>query len=122
MSELLAGQAFQNDIAIKKVDPAYTSFLGRIKYMRVLGISVHEAASYVIGRRAMGYTERLPKYIRDVLKKLKPVKNQKSFGFYHSLNKKFKPKYVCNPMLWYREIHLNRWKDLDKIVNEYLVA
>ncbi|MCD7808253.1 MAG: IS200/IS605 family accessory protein TnpB-related protein [Erysipelotrichaceae bacterium] len=122
MSELLAGQAFQNDIAIKKVDPAYTSFLGRIKYMRVLGISVHEAASYVIGRRAMGHTERLPKYIRDVLKKLKPVKNQKSFAFYHSLNRKFKPKYICNPMLWYREIHLDRWKDLDKIVNEYLVA
>src|SRR5699024_7489473 len=35
----------------------YTSQIGKIKYLRRLGISIHEAASYVTARRSMGFKE-----------------------------------------------------------------
>ena len=46
---------------VKKVNPAYTSQIGKLKYMRLLGLSVHESAAYVIGRRAMGLKDKVPK-------------------------------------------------------------
>ena len=46
---------------VKKVNPAYTSQIGKLKYMRLLGRSVHESAAYVIGRRAMGLKDKVPK-------------------------------------------------------------
>lgn len=39
------------------VNPAYTSVLGEKKYMVPLGLTRHEAAAYVIGRRALGIRE-----------------------------------------------------------------
>ena len=38
-----------------KVNPAFTSILGALKYQRMLSLSVHAAAALVIGRRAWGY-------------------------------------------------------------------
>jgi IS605 OrfB family transposase len=43
------------------VDPAYTSAIGRVKYAKSLGISVHQAAGLVIARRGMGYGEAVPR-------------------------------------------------------------
>jgi IS605 OrfB family transposase len=54
---------------IKKVNPAYTSVIGRFKYMKKYGLSVHESAAFVIGRRGLGYHERLPKELIDTIKK-----------------------------------------------------
>jgi hypothetical protein len=42
------------------VNPAYTSQIGKMKYMKRLGVSIHMAAAYVIARRAMGFKEILP--------------------------------------------------------------
>ncbi|MGG6439749.1 IS200/IS605 family accessory protein TnpB-related protein [Saccharococcus caldoxylosilyticus] len=53
---------------IKKVNPAYTSVIGRFKYMKKYGLSVHESAALVIGRRGLGYQERLPKELMDTIK------------------------------------------------------
>jgi IS605 OrfB family transposase len=53
---------------IKKVNPAYTSVIGRFKYMKTYGLSVHESAAFVIGRRGLGYHERLPKELIDTIK------------------------------------------------------
>ena len=44
---------YKQGIEVYKVNPAYTSQQGRIKYMRPMGISVHEAAAFCIGRRFM---------------------------------------------------------------------
>lgn len=60
MDNLLRGQAFKNDIAVFTVNPAYTSLIGAMKYMYQYRISVHSAASYVIGRRALGFSEKMP--------------------------------------------------------------
>ncbi|GAJ40743.1 IS200/IS605 family accessory protein TnpB-related protein [Saccharococcus caldoxylosilyticus] len=53
---------------IKKVNPAYTSVIGRFKYRKKYGLSVHESAALVIGRRGLGYRERLPKELIHIIK------------------------------------------------------
>lgn len=54
-------------IHVEKVDPAYTSQSGKVKYCRKYGISAHEAAAAAIGRRAMGFTEKLPAFLKQEL-------------------------------------------------------
>ncbi|OWK25031.1 hypothetical protein AJ87_14895 [Rhizobium yanglingense] len=66
------GQALQSacarqDVALRRVNPAYTSIIGRVKFARRYGLSVHEAASVTIARRAMGYSERLPRSSTDAV-------------------------------------------------------
>ena len=67
MTELLHGRCLRKEIPIIKINPAYTSMLAKIKYMKNLQSTVHEAASYVIGRRGMGFSETLPSYFRQAL-------------------------------------------------------
>ncbi len=47
-------------IAVFLVNPAYTSQMGKFKYMKPKGLSVHLAAAYVIARRRMGFSEKVP--------------------------------------------------------------
>ena len=68
MVAFLEEQAFRAGIAVIKINPAYTSFIGKVKYMRCLRNAVHVSAAYVIGRRAMGFKERVPKYLKPLLK------------------------------------------------------
>ncbi|WP_458415474.1 IS200/IS605 family accessory protein TnpB-related protein [Schinkia sp. CFF1] len=63
-------------VHVYEVNPAYTSQIGKLKYMKRFGISIHQAASYVIARRVMGYKEKLP----PVLHSLVPEKKQ---GLHH---------------------------------------
>ncbi len=58
--EKLYSCSYRERIGINEVNPAYTSVIGKLKYARQKGISIHKAASYVIARRGMGYSERLP--------------------------------------------------------------
>lgn len=46
-------------VDLHEVNPAFTSVIGRAKYAGRRGLDVHHAAALVIGRRAMGYGERL---------------------------------------------------------------
>ena len=48
-------------VQFKKVNPAYTSVAGRVKYAVRQGRTVHEAAAGVIGRVGQGYRESLPR-------------------------------------------------------------
>ena len=54
-------------IGLVKVNPAFTSQIGKFKYMRHYGISIHEAAAFVIGRRGLGYQDKLPKPMRHLI-------------------------------------------------------
>ena len=55
----LSSACLRQGVALRRVNPAYTSIIGRVKFARRYGLSVHEAASVTIARRAMGYSERL---------------------------------------------------------------
>ncbi|MBY3418327.1 IS200/IS605 family element transposase accessory protein TnpB [Rhizobium laguerreae] len=59
--QALESACLRNGVALVRVNPAYTSIIGRVKFARRYGLSVHEAAAITIARRAMGYSERLPK-------------------------------------------------------------
>ena len=53
ITDILASRCRKEEVAIRKVDASYTSAIGRDKYMKIKGCSVHMAASYVIARRGM---------------------------------------------------------------------
>ncbi|MFX0163098.1 MAG: hypothetical protein ACFE68_07210 [Candidatus Hodarchaeota archaeon] len=51
------------------VFPAYSSIIGAIKSQKMYGLSTHEAAAFVIGRRGLGYNkENVPKEFSESLK------------------------------------------------------
>ena len=64
---LTESKSNQYSIGLVKVNPAFTSQIGKFKYMRHYGISVHEAAAFVIGRRGLGYQDKLPKPMRHLI-------------------------------------------------------
>ena len=49
-----------NGIEVIKVNPAFTSVIGALKYAPQLGIDKDIAGAYVIGRRALGFKEEIP--------------------------------------------------------------
>ncbi len=51
----------RKDVFLIKVNPAYTSQIGKQKYSGRMKLTVHRAAAYVIGRRAMGFHDTLVK-------------------------------------------------------------
>lgn len=59
MESCIENQSYRRSFGIIKINPAYTSQIGKILYMRRLGTSIHEAASYVIGLKGMGLRDRL---------------------------------------------------------------
>ncbi|MFQ6072349.1 MAG: hypothetical protein ACE5KT_06585 [Methanosarcinales archaeon] len=40
--------------------------IGRLKYKDIYGLSDHQAAALVIGRHALGYTEKVPKALKKI--------------------------------------------------------
>ena len=60
LRDVLVRRALRNGLVVKAVNPAYTSWIGRLKYARPFGVSVHIAAAYVIARRGLGLQERIP--------------------------------------------------------------
>lgn len=69
ISACAESQGFQKGFEVYKIDPAYTSQIAKIRYMRQMGCSIHEAASYTIGLKAMGMVSLLspPELIRSLL-------------------------------------------------------
>jgi IS605 OrfB family transposase len=74
--------ARKRGVEVLEVNPQDTSTIGTLKYAPQLHLSKDVAAAYVIGRRALGFEEKLPKGYRALLQ-------NKSFfayteGFYQS--------------------------------------
>jgi IS605 OrfB family transposase len=59
--------ARRNGIQVVKVNPAYTSIIGKFKYAPLYNIDKDTAGAYVIARRGLGFKERLPKNYRKLL-------------------------------------------------------
>lgn len=69
IEELAENKSQKYGVAIRRVNPAYTSQIGRLKYMKSLGLSIHESAAYMVGRRAMGSRDKVPKKMKHLLPK-----------------------------------------------------
>ena len=48
-------------VEIHQVNPAYSSVIGRVKFMERYGLSTHQAAALVLARRLLGCSERIPR-------------------------------------------------------------
>jgi IS605 OrfB family transposase len=80
--EKIHSLARRRGVEVLEVSPQDTSTIGMLKYAPSLHLSKNVAAAYVIGRRALGYEEKLPKGYEALL-------SDRSFlahaeGFYRS--------------------------------------
>lgn len=55
----LDSQGFRKGFSAVYVDPAYTSFCGKVMFMRKFGVSTHVSAAYCIGLRSLGILDDL---------------------------------------------------------------
>lgn len=58
--ELVQQKSYRTGIAIRFVNPAFTSIIGLYKYMAKYGLSSGTAAGMVIARRGLGFKEAIP--------------------------------------------------------------
>ena len=54
-------RGYRQGVVIHQVNPAYSSVMGRVKFMERYGLSVHQAAALVLARRLLGCSERIPR-------------------------------------------------------------
>jgi IS605 OrfB family transposase len=66
--EKIHSLAQKRGVEVLEVGPKDTSTIGMLKYAPLLHLSKDVAAAYVIGRRALGFEERLPKGYEALLK------------------------------------------------------
>lgn len=51
----------RHGVAVRKVNPAFSSVIGRVKFMARYGLSMHQAAALVLARRLLGDSEHSPR-------------------------------------------------------------
>ncbi|QBS38734.1 hypothetical protein E1B22_12530 (plasmid) [Thermaerobacter sp. FW80] len=56
---LLMARAAREGVEVLRVNPAFTSVIGKVKFMARYGLSPHAAAAVAIARRGLGFGERL---------------------------------------------------------------
>ena len=54
-------RGYREGVEIIAVNPAYSSVVGRVKFMERYGLTVHQAAALVLARRLLGCSERIPR-------------------------------------------------------------
>ena len=54
-------RGYRQGVEVIQVNPAYSSVIGRVKFMERYGLTVHQAAALVLARRMLGYSERIPR-------------------------------------------------------------
>ena len=54
-------RGYREGVEVNQVNPAYSSVIGRVKFMERYGLSVHQAADLVLARRLLGCSERIPR-------------------------------------------------------------
>ena len=60
--EAIKSRACREGIQVFEVNPAYTSQIGKIKFAKRYGLSIHHAAALSIARRVPGFSELLPRH------------------------------------------------------------
>jgi len=92
---LIKSRAIKEKIAVREVNPRFSSFIGEYKYASTYGLSIHQAAAFVIARRVMGYIERVPKillmfinFVRKGDPLVKPMEGLKKWGLLYGVMKR----------------------------------
>ena len=100
MKEAIVNRAAKDGVAVTEVNPAYTSISGKMKYMRKLGISIHQAAAFTIGRRGLGHKEKVPK----ALSKYIPNQHSHHWSHWNQLNRRLN----ANTNAFYHIVDINK--------------
>ncbi|MFQ6127259.1 MAG: hypothetical protein ACE5R6_22025 [Candidatus Heimdallarchaeota archaeon] len=66
MVETIKTRSLKKDFVVEEVHPAYSSVIGKLKYKDTYGLSDHQSAAFVIGRRALGFIEKTPKTLKRI--------------------------------------------------------
>ena len=80
----LISRGYREGVEVNQVNPAFSSVIGRVKFMERYGLSAHQAAALVLARRLVGCSERIPR--RRVL----PVGNGVHVAFTVPVRKRVK--------------------------------
>ncbi len=106
-NELLDSICQNRGIRVLRVNPAYTSVIGLVKYSKQYGLASDESAALAIARRAMRLSERLPSSINAYLE----VNSGKHiWSHWSQLNKQLKTKRVRRHTFY----SISNWEFLDK--------
>ncbi len=54
-------RGYREGVEVHQLNPAFSSVIGRVKFMERYGLSVHQAAALVLARRLLGCSERIPR-------------------------------------------------------------
>ena len=54
-------RGYREGVEIHQVNPAFSSVIGRVKFMERYWLIVHQAAALVLARRSLGFSERIPR-------------------------------------------------------------
>lgn len=80
IKEMMESKCYHDDIYLGEVDPSYTSQIGRHKYSKAKGLTIHESAALVIARRGQGYSEKVTKAYQSILtEQQKKLSHQKQW-------------------------------------------
>ena len=71
-------------VGIHQVNPAFSSVIGRVKFMDRYGLNVHQAAALVLARRLLRCSERIPR------RRVAPVGNGVHVAFHVPVRKRVK--------------------------------
>jgi IS605 OrfB family transposase len=105
--EKIHSLARKRGVEVLEVNPQDTSTIGMLKYAPSLHLSKDVAAAYVIGRRALGFEEKLPKGYEALLKDESFLREARSFYEARMAQLGAKCKAEKNPYLkrrWSREL------------------
>lgn len=58
-TNIMENVCYRNCIWLKKVNPAWTSWIAKQKYCPKMKLNIHMGASFVIARRGQGYTDKV---------------------------------------------------------------
>lgn len=95
-------QGYRRGFEVYQVNPAYTSLIGKVKFMRPMGVSIHMAASYAIGLKAMGRLDllALPKGISTLI----PDNPDRPMGLWQAWGKVYRAFSGIRTHTFYREL------------------
>ncbi|MBO1579902.1 IS200/IS605 family accessory protein TnpB-related protein [Bacillus sp. XF8] len=103
MTNASLGRADKRGVAVFQVNPAYTSISGKMKYMRKLGVSIHQSAAFTIGLRGLGYKEKVPQVLQSYI----PKKDAHHWSHWHQLNNRLD----IRTYHFYQLYHVNQPKE-----------
>jgi IS605 OrfB family transposase len=73
-------RARRDGVTTIALNPAWTSLLGQVNYAGTYGVSVDQGAACAIGRRALGFSERVRPWVLGKLVGTTPTQPSKAYG------------------------------------------